>query len=137
MRGGGIDYAFSVCDKQNLIKIQPKFAQIDFRDRIHSKSVDLHAIKLIQELKGIQLYSLAPNSPLSEIVPLADTREHAPMKLEAKPDDFTCDILPIPSCSSNMVSKLKQFGLSKDNIYVKLLLDFKILLKAVIKAMIK
>lgn len=135
--GGGVDYAFLVHNKQELLKMIPEFSDKNFCAKSHSKALDLRIIKLVQEIEDIKIYSITPDSALSKIIPLADVKKRFLMQLESKLEGFTCDLLPTPSYSPKFASKLKQFGLTKDNIYVRLLLDLKVLLKAVIKAMLK
>ncbi|RDU71417.1 alpha-2,3-sialyltransferase [Helicobacter brantae] len=92
---GGLSYAFDMGGKSNLAEKMPTFTQEDFRDEVHEKNVDIEALKLALSLQDIKLYSLAPQSTMSEIVPLAPI-QGTDFELLAKPKDYICDFVPLP-----------------------------------------
>ena len=140
---GGLSYAFDIGGKSALQEKMPAFAQEDFRDEVHEKNVDVEALKLALQLQDIKLYSLTPQSPITEILPLAP-RGGRSFDLVQKPQGYICDFIPLPqkeekhplppppSLKAKLKESLLDCGITKDNLLLKLPLDFLQILKGAI-----
>ncbi len=140
--GGGVDYAFSVKNKKNLLEALPTFRKKDFKDRVHSKELDLKAIEIAKKIEKIKIYCLNPNSLLSKIVPLAPIREECFIKIEDKPEDSIRDFVQLPNQSKEILETnklfkkfkifLKQegfFDVASKNLFFRILRDFVFFIK--------
>lgn len=143
-QNGGTSYAFEIKGEKNINKIIPQFNEENFSDEVHSKNVDIAALKLALTLPNIKLYSLSPSSPLSEFIPLALAQNPNPMQVLPKPQGFICDFVELPKLQKEEIEKEEAIlppplreadlkALSKSyghNFYIKLCLDMlEILLK--------
>lgn len=92
---GGLSYAFDMNNKTNLVQRVSVFAQEGFRDEVHEKNVDVEAIKLALQIPDVKLYSLNPQSSMSELIPLAPFCENN-FELISKSKGYICDFVPLP-----------------------------------------
>lgn len=90
---GGLSYAFDMENKTQLVEKVSTFAQKDFKDEVHEKNVDIETIKLALQIPHLKLYSLNPNSSMSELLPLAPIC-NSNFELQDKPKDYICDFVP-------------------------------------------
>lgn len=96
---GGTSYAFDT-KKSGLIDKIPNFGKENFSDDVHEKNVDIKAIQLALQLENVKLYSLNPNTSLSQIVPLAPKIKSF-FTLQDKPKDYINDFIPLPNSSKS------------------------------------
>lgn len=139
--GGGTDYAFDIQNKANLKSILPQFSEKNFKDSMHSKEVDIHALQTIKQLEDITLYSLTPETTLSRLIPLAPKTNSNPINPIPKPKGFICDTIPLPQLQikkeKSLKTTIKNLGITADNIYVKIFLDLRKIITALMKLIFK
>lgn len=82
-------YAFEML-KPNLLSIYPNFKLTP--NDFHSKETDIEALKFLTDHYDVKLYTISPNSPLSEHIPLADKVSKGFDPIE-KPQDSIKDMI--------------------------------------------
>lgn len=132
-RGGGIDYAFAINPKSNLAQKYPSFRNPAFRDIAHSQDLDVHFIQLALSIPEIKIYAISPDSTLCELLPLAPIQNQTQFVVEKKPSGYICDLMQSPNSVyvSSFRQKLKKYGLDRRNLYIRMLLDFVKIVKAI------
>lgn len=133
-KGGGIDYAFNIDLKSNLVRKNPCFKDKNFQSSVHSKQLDIQFIQLALSIPEIKIYAISPDSALCEFLPLAPIQNQNQFKIEDKPKGYICDLMQPPSFCSPLKQKLKDRGIDTKNIYVKATLDLVQLCKAIFYA---
>ncbi|SDD90430.1 alpha-2,3-sialyltransferase [Riemerella columbipharyngis] len=91
---GDKDYAFN-SKSSNLLKKKPEFSQELSKSYLHSINYDIEALLFLQKKYDIKFYSVCPNSPINQYIPLA-TRLHLGFPILPKPENFINDLF-IPS----------------------------------------
>ena len=92
---------------------------------------------MAQSNQDIQIYSISPNTPLSEIVPLSDAKNNDIFVLNEKPHNFTCDIVihkeKRESFGKRFRKNLKILGgiYKNNNIFYNLFSDLLCIFKAI------
>ena len=119
--------------KENINTRVPSFKNENFIST-HTEELDIEAIKLALTLHDIKLYAISPNSALSEILPLAPVQNSSPFEIENKPEGYICDLMKIPNPLSPFKQKIKDYGITDENIFFKSLLDLKHIVKAILYA---
>ncbi|MFD0966168.1 alpha-2,3-sialyltransferase [Seminibacterium arietis] len=121
-------YAFD-SKKTNLIKLQPRFKSnlIEMNKTWHSAETDLSILHLLQELYGIEIYSVSPISPLSKHLPLAPKTGLEEVNRNkmyfAKPKDCLKDI-KVPSSAFYRYFRKKYHPQKlKNNLIYRLIFD--------------
>lgn len=90
-------YAFNL-SSQNLLKFDKymanfiaNFKHTERTEKYHSKDFDLECLEFLDKKYGAKFYSLCPQSPLSNYIPLAQVTNNNFVPQE-KPKDFIADI---------------------------------------------
>lgn len=99
---GSKAYAFDFDGDRLVNQRIPAFIELHehgVKDPVHSKEVDVEAIKLALSLEGVKLYALSPSSPLSRLIPLAPNLGGS-FDLVSKPKGFICDFVELPQRST-------------------------------------
>lgn len=132
-KGGGADYAFKINCKSILTKKVPSFCNKKFQSLCHDRKIDCHFLDLALSIPEIKIYALSPSTDLCEVLPLAPIQNHIQFEVKDKPKDYIHDLIQPPCHSFNQ--KLKDYGISNKNIYVKVILDLIHLCKAIFFAL--
>ncbi|WP_051420563.1 alpha-2,3-sialyltransferase [Helicobacter pametensis] len=91
----GERYAFEIKGDKRINQRIPAFNQEGFKDSVHTKNVDVEALKLALSLEGVEMLALSPDSPLCEIVPLAP-KVGGEFEVLSKPEGYICDFVELP-----------------------------------------
>ncbi|MWV62636.1 alpha-2,3 sialyltransferase [Helicobacter saguini] len=120
-------YAFPIQDK-NLMQISPNIQDT----KCHTKNFDLQALLFLMDNYDVKFYSLCPNSPISEYIPLAPIVD-SKFILESKPQNYTKNIILPPKEFYNTYffgkkglenQKKKQYKSTlKNNLYYRIFKD--------------
>lgn len=135
--GGGTDYAFDIKDKK-IRDLVPDFKKEDFISRVHSQEIDQAFIRMALKMEGLNIYTISPDSPLCEILPLAPIqKEQNQFKVLPKPEGYICDLVDLPEGFEEeyrpnfLIRKFKRillknnlYGQAKKNIFFILASDF-------------
>lgn len=117
-RGGGIDYAFKIENKGNLVQKIPNFKETSFKSFYHYEDLDIQFIQLALSIPEIKIYAISPDSALCEFLPLAQIQNKNQFKIEDKPNGYICDLMQPPSFCLPSKQKLEDHGIDTKNIYV-------------------
>lgn len=134
-RGGGIDYAFKIENKGNLVQKIPNFKETSFKSFYHYEDLDIQFIQLALSIPEIKIYAISPDSALCEFLPLAQIQNKNQFKIEDKPNGYICDLMQPPSFCLPSKQKLEDHGIDTKNIYVKAILNLIQLCKAIFFAL--
>ena len=82
-------------NKNNLFQKVPGFKSQE-PNNSHRRHFDLEVLKITRDIKDIQISSASPNSPISEIFPLARSRNSFNFILTKKNQDYIRDLQNYP-----------------------------------------
>lgn len=103
-------YAFDI-KKNNLLKVNPTFKNDNpNKNHEHSKEFDLKMMELIKNEYNLEIYTLSPNTILSELYPLAEETNNNFTLIE-KEKNATLDII-FPK--KKAIKKYEEFVLKKN-----------------------
>ncbi len=89
-------YAFDTMQK-NLLTIVPDFSTTP--SGCHAKEIDIEALYFLEKHYGVKFYSMCPNSPINEYIPLAPKQNNAAFQVGERKKDSIRDML-IPSVTA-------------------------------------
>ncbi|HEG5919192.1 alpha-2,3 sialyltransferase [Campylobacter lari] len=120
------EYAFE-SKKQNIINLAPAFNTKNSKYNKHSRDMDLEALDFLQKNYDVKIYSLNPDSILSQHIDIAPNIDNI-FILSEKPKGFIDDIL-IPNFSAYHYTEIAKIRQDKNgrifsNFYYKLIRDF-------------
>ena len=90
-------YAYDT-NRPNLLQINPNVERAGYGGHGggHAREFDLRLLEMLQARYGARIYSLCPDSPISQHIPLAPLQGEASLRAEEKPQGSIRDML-IPS----------------------------------------
>ena len=89
-------YAFDTMQK-NLLTIAPYFSAIPGEcNASHTKELDIEALYFLEKHYGVKFYSICPNSPINEYIPLAPKQNNANFQIEERKKNSIKDMLIPP-----------------------------------------
>ncbi|HDZ5086883.1 TPA: alpha-2,3 sialyltransferase [Campylobacter jejuni] len=112
------NYAYEISDKKGLHGLNPSFVTGYIKS--HSKEIDLKVLNFLSMNYQVNFFSISPNSPITEYIPLAP-QKHSIFNIEDKPLNSIKDILIPPKESYKKYSKALYL---ENNICYNFLHDF-------------
>lgn len=109
-------YAFDTL-KPNLLKVLPNFGLKpgDF----HTQETDIMSLKFLEDNYDVKFYTLCPNSPIAEYIPLADKANNKAFIPIQKQEDSIRDML-IPESFAYDMLKYYEITINKEKLILKL-----------------
>ncbi len=113
-------YAFNT-EKTNLLNFDKNFSKHHYKDSSHNKQYDIECLIFLQDNYNCKIYSLCPNSPLSEYISLAPKTNNT-FIIKDKPNGYIDDLMiPIDRVYNKTINT--KHNRLKSNFYYKAFKD--------------